>query len=308
MIEQLRNGIRPRDDGMETMSDAELNKLSYLDFEGLRKACAKLTVLSKDQKLDVVFRARITAMVGTINLYMDSELSYTWREASLIVAKSQGQGPNHARNLRTWTHNFLHRGKLPLHRYGRFSCSILNDEDFAQEIQLHLLEVAKNGYVYAQDVVDYVAKPETQERLGAKKTTISLSTAQRWMRKLDWRYGRKKNGMYIDGHEREDVVQYRKEFLARWKDYEKRMVIYNNDGNVDSTPKGFTVPQGHRFRLVLVTHDESTFYANDRRKNLWNHKTDKATPQRKGEGPSIMISDMVTVDWGRLKDDHECVY
>jgi hypothetical protein len=96
MIEQLRNGIRPHDDGVETMSDAELNKLSYLDFEGLRKACAKLKVLSKDKKLDIVFRARITAMVGTINLYMDSELSYTWREASLIVAKSQGQGPNHA--------------------------------------------------------------------------------------------------------------------------------------------------------------------------------------------------------------------
>jgi hypothetical protein len=155
--------------------------------------------------------------------------------------------------------------------------------------------------------MDYVAKPETQERLGAKKTTISLSTAWRWMRKLDWRYGRKKNGMYIDGHEREDVVQYRKEFLARWKEYERRMVTYNNDGNVDSTPTGFPVTQGHRFRLVLVTHDESMFYAHNRRNNLWNHKTDKATPQRKGEGPSIMISDMVTVDWGRLKDNDECV-
>jgi len=33
--------ILPRDDRTETMSDAELNKLSYLDFEGLRKACAK---------------------------------------------------------------------------------------------------------------------------------------------------------------------------------------------------------------------------------------------------------------------------
>ena len=297
MIEQLHDGIRPHNDGTETMSDAELNKLNYLDFEGLHKAHPKLTVLSKDKKLDVAFCARITALVGTINLYMDSELSYTWCEASLIVAKSQSQGSNHARNLCTWIHRFLHHGKLPLHHYGRFSCSILNDEDFSQEIQLHLLEVAKDSYIYAQDVVDYVAKPETQERLGAKKTTISLSTAQRWMCKLDWRYGRKKNGMYIDGNEREDVVQYRKEFLARWQEYEKWMITYNNDGNLDSTPTGFPIPQGHRFQLVLVTHDESTFYANNCRKNLWNHKTDKATPQRKGEGPSIMISDMVTVDW-----------
>ena len=96
MIEQLHHGIWPHDDGVKTMSDAELNKLSYLDFKGLHKACAKLAVLSKDKKLDIVFHAHIMMMVGTINLYMDSELSYTWHEASLIVAKSQGQGPNHA--------------------------------------------------------------------------------------------------------------------------------------------------------------------------------------------------------------------
>jgi hypothetical protein len=81
------------------------------------------------------------------------------------------------------------------------------------------------------------------------------------------------------------------------------MVIYDNNGEVDSTPTGFPILQGHRFQLVLVTHDESAFYANNHCKNLWNHKTNKATLQRKGEGPSTMISDMVTVDWGRLKDD-----
>lgn len=44
------------------------------------------------------------------------------------------------------------------------------------------------------------------------------------MWKLDWRYGKKKKGMYIDGHEQEDVVQYWDEFLKRWKEYKKRMV------------------------------------------------------------------------------------
>ena len=140
-------------------------------------------------------------MVGAISLYMSSELLYTWREASLVVSKSQGQGPNHARNICTWIHHYLHHQKLPLHRYGTFSSSILNDEDFAQRIQLHLLEVLKNGYVYAQDIMDYVSQPEVQESLGVKKRTISLKTAQRWMRKLGWRYGKRKNGMYIDRHE-----------------------------------------------------------------------------------------------------------
>lgn len=111
---------------------------------------------------------------------------------------------------------------------------------------------------------------------------------------------KKKQGMYIDGHEREDVVAYQKAFCDRWKEYEKRMFKFDNDGNVSFTPTGFPVPQWPRFRLVLITHDESTFFARDRRKNLWTHKDDKAEPERKGEGPSLMVSDFLTVEWGRL--------
>ena len=69
--------------------------------------------------------------------------------------------------------DFPARGKLPLHRYGRFQSCILEDEDFAQDIQLHLLEISKGGYFQAQDVVDYIDRPEVQERLG-KKTKILL--------------------------------------------------------------------------------------------------------------------------------------
>ena len=89
MIQNLWDGVRPQDNGMDTMSDAKLNELSYLDFKGLHKACAKLTVKLKDKMLDVVFWGCITAMVGVINLYMSSEFSYTWQEASLVVSKSK---------------------------------------------------------------------------------------------------------------------------------------------------------------------------------------------------------------------------
>ena len=59
---------------------------------------------------------------------------------------------------------------------------------------------------------------------------------------LNWCYGHKKNGMYIDGHERKDVVEYRNQFIKRWREYEKRMVTYDNNGNVDSIPSRFPVP------------------------------------------------------------------
>ena len=101
------------------------------------------------------------------------------------------------------------------------------------------------------------------------------------------------------------MVEYRNKFVERWKEYERHFVIYNNDGNVLSWPCRFPVPQIGRFCLILVTHDESTFYENDRHKTKWVHEKDKATTKRKGEGPSVMASDFLTVDWGRLLDGDE---
>ncbi|PSS02209.1 hypothetical protein PHLCEN_2v4065 [Hermanssonia centrifuga] len=82
------------------------------------------------------------------------------------------------------------------------------------------------------------------------------------------------------------------------------MAHYDNDGNVSSSPKGFKVDRG-RFKLILFTHNESTFYAYNRRKTKWFHSSAKATPVRKGKGESIIVSDFLTAEWGRLKDDNE---
>ncbi|KAF8221454.1 hypothetical protein L208DRAFT_1090516, partial [Tricholoma matsutake] len=184
---------------------------------------------------------------------------------------------------------------------------ILEDKDFSQAIHLHLQGIAKNGYIRAQDIVDFVSTPVMQEKLeatGAKKQSITVRTAQHWLHRMGWRYGRRKNGMYIDGHEHKDVVEYREHFIKRWKGYELRMTTCDNDGNIDKIPAGFHVSDG-RFKLILVTHNESTFYENDRRRNHWSYKGDKATPQKKGEGVSLMVSDFLMLEWGRLTDGDE---
>ena len=306
LLRQLPDGKHPIDNSLESTSDQLLNRLSYKDFPALRRAKAKLTVKSKDKKLDVFFRSRITAMVATLNLYMDPDLNYSWRDASLIAAKAAGRGINHVRNLQSWIRQYLHSEKLPLHRYGTHHSSILEDEDFAQGIQLHLTEIAKKGYICAQDVVDYVATPEVQAQLGMKAQSISVQTARRWLRQMSWRYTCKKNGMYIDGHEREDIVAYWNGFLQCWKEYEKQFVVYDNDGKILSTPTRFPIPQGVRFRLILVTHDKSTFYQNDRRKTKWSRLGEKATTEQKGEGQSLMASDFLTLEWGHLVSADHC--
>jgi hypothetical protein len=83
------------------------------------------------------------------------------------------------------------------------------------------------------------------------------------------------------------------------------MITYQANGEVLSMPKGFPVSQGHCFRLILVTHNESTFYACNRQKSKWNAPVGLAGPdtERKGEGSSYMVLDFLTVEWGRLVDD-----
>jgi len=45
---------------------------------------------------------------------------------------------------------------------------------------------------------------------------ISESTARRWLAKLGYELKEVKKGVYVDGHEREDVVAYRQKFLEQF--------------------------------------------------------------------------------------------
>ena len=113
---------------------------------------------------------------------------------------------------------------------------------------------------------------------------------RQWLHKLSWRYQQKKKRMYVDDHEGKDVVKYWKEFVECWKEYEKHFVIYDYNGNIFSTPTRFPVPQGVWFRLILLTHNKSTFYKNDCRKKIWLNNETKAVAEKKEEGQSWCLN------------------
>ena len=111
--------------------------------------------------------------------------------------------------------------------------------------------------------------------------------------------------MYVDGHEHDDGVKYRMAFVKRWIDeYEPRIAKFNNDGVCIGLPSG-TCPDGKPYRLIVATHDESTLFGNDRNKIGWIHVSFKAKPEAKGQGQSIMVSDFLTPEWGRLVHGEE---
>ena len=45
------------------------------------------------------------------------------------------------------------------------------------------------------------------------ESEISESTAVRWLKKLGFKLRKVSKGIYVDGHEREDVVQARHDFI-----------------------------------------------------------------------------------------------
>ena len=98
-------------------------------------------------------------------------------------------------------------------------------------------------------------------QLGIKSVQqISLRTSRRWLHKLGFHYKRYLKGVYIDGHERPDVVAYRQVFLQKVSEYEQLMSKwYDEDCKIRTYPLLADGEKEH----IWVTHDESTFHVND---------------------------------------------
>jgi len=209
-------------------------------------------------------QSRINGMLALCYLFSRPGSKHTWTEASELAAEALGHGTMFARKLRQWVIEFEWQNMvyeaLPLTRHGRFDTCRLFDEDLSRKIQEYLLQLRKTKrYFKADDIVDFVASPDMQAAMGTRATFISKTMAQCWLKRMDWRYGRTPNGMYVDGHEREDVVEYCAWFLAEYGRLERRMRRYNSDGVVEKEPE---LREDERV-ICEVTHDESTFYAND---------------------------------------------
>lgn len=94
---------------------------------------------------------------------------------------------------------------------------------------------------------------------------ICSHTARTWLNKLGYKYKDVRKDVFIDGHERPDVVENRVNFLKVMEDLKPYMVEFEEDGTMK--PKVYPddcVVEGLNQRLVIViTYDEYTFTAND---------------------------------------------
>jgi hypothetical protein len=99
-------------------------------------------------------------------------------------------------------------------------------------------------------------------------TGLSSRTARRWLYKLGWRRTELKKGVYMDGHKRPDVVEYRNTvFLPLMASLERRMVQWVSQGSNLVRINPDLVPG--KKRVIAVFQDESSFHVNEFKKTIW---------------------------------------
>jgi hypothetical protein len=176
--------------------------------------------------------------------------------------------------------------------YGSWNVSMLADEDLAQDICLYLQQLRK--FITAEKLMLYLHCPDVKLKHGID-CDISIHTARHYLYSLGYRFTYQPRGQYVDGHERADVIYHRdKVYLPHLLEHLKCAYHYNNDGTL---VQDTTLPPRH---TIIWYHDESIFYAHDRRRKIWYYKDADIPPQKKGEGVSFIVADYFSSDYGWL--------
>ncbi|KAF8748077.1 hypothetical protein RHS01_11078 [Rhizoctonia solani] len=236
----------------------------------------------KYKDLDRITAERYTAIQACLNQFLEAEpKGKKFIQASKDAARMHNRRDTYAQTIRKWTRRLINYGDLPGNIRGWWNVSTLEDEDVSSAIRLHLQKAGK--LAGAQDVVDFLSDPEVRKTLDIKKK-ISLRTAQRWLSRAGFSWRSEPVGQYFDGHERQDVVEYRqKVYIPFLKKIERRRIIYNRDGVEDPTRPLRLLP-GEKpiiFSMGLCWRKPST------------------TQERRG--CSLMVADFVCAEFGWLR-------
>jgi len=174
---------------------------------------------------------------------------------------------------------------------------LLASEEFVNQCQKWLRQ-QKPEFRLSKELKNYIEETVFPKMTGyIKKDTISEETCRKYMHIWGYKYDEKRKDVFYDGHERPDVVQYRKEWLKRMFNYKQLMKDYNGE-MLDEIIEPQLQPDEKEH--VIITHDESHFYANEGQKKLWIQDGEDIL-RPKYQGRSIMVSDFLCACHGSLQ-------
>ena len=163
---------------------------------------------------------------------------------------------------------------------------MFKDEKYNEYI-INQQNLGLTSYKLVQHLRTYVSPEKVQTPI-----EIKSRTARKWLHKLGFEYKDVKKDVFVDGHERLDVVEDREKFLNMMKDLEPYLVEFEQDGSMKTKnyPDDCAVGGDLRRPISVITHDECMFSANDGIRKAWTRIGDTFL-RPKGRGQDIMASD-----------------
>lgn len=135
--------------------------------------------------------------------------------------------------------------------------------------------------------------------------SVTPRTARKWLHDLGFSPTSQKKAVYFDGHECDDVIEYRRLYLRKIEILELSHLPPPLCVGGE-TEEAIGNPQAQR-HLVILYHDESSFHANEGQSWQWAEEG-KLAIRPKGAGRGLMISDFIDEHNGFLRltpQEHE---
>ncbi|KAJ3524344.1 hypothetical protein NMY22_g11041 [Coprinellus aureogranulatus] len=179
----------------------------------------------------------------------------------------EGSAIGMARRIRALAVFYQRHEQLPLERRGGYknARSLLKDEA-VQSACRTWLTAQKVGSVTPDRFRNGLNDSILPGLNVSLKKPLCTKTALRWLIKLGWAPVPRRKGVYMDGHERADVIAYRtSDYLPKIKEYQRGMALYEGPGLKRVEP---TLKPGEK-EIIAVFQDESCFHANDFQTSAW---------------------------------------
>ena len=123
----------------------------------------------------------------------------------------------------------------------------------------------------------------------------SVETARKWLHDLGFDVLQMSKGVFIDGHERPDVVESREKFMRKMT--ECGFLCPDNAPTEEAAQALLADVEGEK--CIVWFHDESAYNTTEDTPILWGEKG-KLPIKPKGKGSSIMVSEFIEEKDGYL--------
>jgi hypothetical protein len=195
---------------------------------------AKITRNAKDNKKDTSMMWQKVQAMAVLRLLQRRVDGDGKMEASADIARmlygTNGSECYKARSIRYWAEEYLKTGELVTYKQGKHAkvYSIITDENIKHQFRVHLRKLNDNDRTPLKFQFDLNEK--LLREIPRAPAKVCVETATRWMRYLGFDAEKASKGWFTDGHERDDVVADREQFLKDMLPIEARMRIYDKDG------------------------------------------------------------------------------